>query len=51
MVAVDALLAQALLGLLGQALEDPLPGLVVVTTWRIESHSAVAYSGWLPTSR
>ena len=50
-VAGDALLAQPPLGVDQQALEDPLPRLVVRDQVGDESHSGVAYSGWLPTSR
>ena len=50
-VAGDALLAQAPLRVDEQALEDPLPRLVVRDEVDGVSHSGVAYSGWLPTSR
>jgi hypothetical protein len=50
-VAGDALFGQALLGVDQQALEDPLAALSWTTSSVRSSHSAVAYSGWLPTSR
>ena len=50
-LAADAFLAEALLSALYEPLENALAGLVVDPRSRIESHSGVAYSGWLPTSR
>jgi hypothetical protein len=46
----DALLVEAPLGVDEQALEDPLPPGRGRPSWRTSSHSAVAYSGWEPTS-
>ena len=50
-VAADALVDQPPLGVDQEVFEDPLAGLVVRDELASESHSAVAYSGWLPTSR
>ena len=51
-LAADALLAQALLGAAARGLSRMRsPALSWTTRSAIESHSGVAYSGWLPTSR
>ncbi len=50
-VASDALLSESLLGIHTQPFQDPLPARSWVINCCTLSHSAVAYSGWLPTSR